>query len=58
LAEYTYSPNEEENRAAVAKILGLDRASIKEIASYSSFIQFFRDKFLDTYPEALEFLVN
>lgn len=28
------------------------------MASCSSFIQFFRDKFLDNYPETLEFIVN
>jgi hypothetical protein len=53
LAEYTYSPNEEENRAAITKVLGIDRNASRDLVSYSSFIQFFRDKFLDNYPETL-----
>jgi hypothetical protein len=43
LAEYTYYSNEEENWAAVAKVLGLDRNASRDIVSYSSFIQFFKN---------------
>lgn len=60
LSEYNYSPKDEENRSIIAKALGLsqDRTTMKQLSSYSNFIQFFRDKFLSTYPELLEFIVN
>jgi hypothetical protein len=37
----------------VGRILGLDRPATKELTSYSNFIQFFRDKLLNAYPEPL-----
>lgn len=42
----------------VANILKVDRSGLKQLNSYKNFIQYFRDKFLETYPEILEFIVQ
>ena len=51
LNEYNYADEDEgENLKTIAKILNLDRTSIKDLYTYRTFLQFFEDNFFLPFP--------
>ena len=52
LNEYNYADEDEgENVKTIAKILNLDRTSIKDLYTYRTFLQFFEVNFFLPFPD-------